>query len=772
MTRYTMSHWGIYEIGADDQGHPRLQPYSQDNDPSPIGLHQLAPELVKLRVRKPAVRVSWLESGPGSAPELRGKEPFVEVEWEQAFSLVAKDIARVRESHGNSAIFGGSYGWASAGRFHHAQSQVHRFLNTFGGYVRHQDSYSLGAANCIMPHVVAGMHDLMSYHHTWDVLAAYTELFVTFGGVPAKNVQNAPGGVGRHRVRDGLDSMRQAGVKFINVGPVADNLDTGGQVEWIALRPNTDTALMLGLAWVLRDERLHDVGFLDSHCVGYDKFERYLTGESDGVAKTPAWASDITGVPITRIVELARQMSRSRTMLNVQWSLQRAKHGEQPFWMVVTLAAMLGQIGLPGGGFGAGYGPSNTIGTPHQKLGGPTLSQGKNPIKDFIPVSRIADLLLHPGERFTYGGVTYTYPDTKLVYWAGGNPFHHHQDINRLLRAWQKPETIVVHEQFWTPTARHADIVLPVTTSMERDDLGYASQEGVLVWMSKLIEPVGDAKSDYDIFKGLAAALGAEAAFTEGRTAEEWLAFMYEDTRQKYRRAGIELPDYATFREQGIVDLDHRKRSVVMFEAFRADPLRAPVETPSGKLELFSEVIASFDLADCLGHASWQAPNEWLGSPLAVTYPIHLLTDQPRNKLHSQLDASPYTVSGKVAGREPVYLNKADADARGISSGDVVEVFNARGRCLVGAVISHEIMPGVARISTGAWYDPEPGTGRDKHGNPNVLTADVGASSLSQGCAAQSCLVQIGRPLSSPPPVTAFDLPEIVTSVVLKNVQL
>ena len=158
MPRYTLSHWGIYEVETDASGQPRLSSYSQDPDPSPIGLHQLAPELMRVRVRKPAVRASWLSHGPGSAPELRGKEPFVEVEWDVAIKLVAAELDRVRGDYGNSAIFGGSYGWASAGRFHHAQSQIHRFLNTIGGYVRHKDSYSLGAAHVIMPHVVAGMN--------------------------------------------------------------------------------------------------------------------------------------------------------------------------------------------------------------------------------------------------------------------------------------------------------------------------------------------------------------------------------------------------------------------------------------------------------------------------------------------------------------------------------------------------------------------------------------------------------------------------------------
>ena len=395
MTQYTASHWGIYEVDPSGPA-PRLKPFSGDADPSEIGLHQLDEDIMRLRVTRPAVRRSWLEHGPGAAPELRGKDPFVEIDWPEVLDLVACEIARVRGAHGNNAIFGGSYGWSSAGRFHHAQSQVHRFLNACGGYVRHMDSYSLGAARVLMPHIVATMETLQASHTSWDVMAAQTELFVTFGGVPAKNAQISSGGAGRHLVRDGLRSMAEAGVRFVNVGPVRDNLDTGGAVQWLPVRPNTDTALMMALAWVLRHEDLLDRSFLGRYCVGFRQVEAYLTGETDGVAKTPEWAAAITGAPAAAIVTLARDMAASRTMLNIAWSLQRAAGGEQPYWMLVTLAAMLGQIGLPGGGFGVGYGATNQIGSPHAHLPGPTLPQGENAVEDFIPVARIADMLLHP----------------------------------------------------------------------------------------------------------------------------------------------------------------------------------------------------------------------------------------------------------------------------------------------------------------------------------------------------------------------------------------
>jgi biotin/methionine sulfoxide reductase len=772
-TRYTAAHWGIYEVERAADGRARMLPYRGDPDPSPIGLYQLDDAVARLRVRRPAVRRSWLEHGPGAAPEKRGREPFVEVAWQTALDLVAAELDRVRGRYGNAAIFGGSYGWSSTGRFHHAQSQVHRFLNTIGGYVRHVDTYSVGAGWVIMPHVVATMDELQVSHTSWDVLAAHTGLFVTFGGVALKNTQISSGGAGEHRVRAGLRRMAEAGVRFVNISPVRDDLETGGPVEWVPIRPNTDTALMLALAYVLETEGLADRAFLARYCTGYDTFRPYLLGTADGQPKTPDWAAAITGVPAATIAGLARQMAAQRTMVNVAWALQRATHGEQPFWMVVTLAAMLGQIGLPGGGFGLGYGAMNTTGSPHPRFGGPVLPQGNNRVSDFIPVARIADMLLNPRQPFTYNGETLTYPDIRLVYWAGGNPFHHHQDLNRLRRAWQVPDSIVVHEQYWTPTAKHADVVLPATTSLERNDIGFATREGHLIAMEQVNPPLDQARDDFRIFAGLAERLGSADAYTEGLDERGWLERLYTESAVRAARAGLTLPPFAEFWEQGLLDLSAADRPVVMLEEFRADPEAHRLTTPSGRIEIFSERIAGFGLADCPGHPVWLAPAEWLGGEGAARHPLHLISDQPVRRLHGQLDHSPHSLAGKIDGREPVYLNPHDAAARGIRAGQVVELFNDRGRCLAAAILSEDIAPGVARLSTGAWFDPEDDGaaegGLEKHGNPNVLTLDHPASALSQGCAAHSCLVDVVPYLATPPMVTAHGVPEVVVREVAEG---
>ena len=743
--RYTAQHWGIYEVEHQANGKPRLVGMRNDPDPSAIGLHQLDDAVTRLRVSRPAIRRSWLEHGPGAATERRGRDDFVEVDWPQALSLVAAELQRVRSRHGNASIFGGSYGWSSAGRFHHAQSQVHRFLNTFGGYVRHVDTYSLGAGRVIMPHIVAHMDDLQASHTSWEVLAKHTQIFVAFGGVPLKNTQISSGGAGDHRVRQGLRAMAAAGARFINVSPVRDNLETGGEVEWIPIRPNTDTALMLALAYVLATEGLADKEFLGRYCVGYDRFQLYLLGETDGQAKTPDWAATITGVPADRIATLARELAANRSIVNVAWGLQRATHGEQPFWMVITLACMLGQIGLPGGGFGVGYGSMNAFGSAHPRFGGPVLPQGSTGVRDFIPVARISDMLLHPGECFTYNGETLTYPDIKLIYWAGGNPFHHHQDLNRMRQAWQVPDSIIVHEQYWTAAAKHADI-------------GHATLEGHLIAMEKVMEPHGEARDDYAIFTALAERLGIRDSYTEGLDERGWLERLYAETVPRAARAGIELPPFDMFWQAGLIDLSGWDRSRVLLEDFRRDPNKNRLTTPTGRIEIVSDTIAGFGIADCPGHPVWLEPPEWLGAQLAAQFPLHLISDQPQRRLHGQLDHSPHSVAGKIDGREPVFLNREDAAERGIVHGQVVKIFNDRGSCLAAAIPSADIARGVARLSTGAWFDPAE-NGPEKHGNPNVLTMDRAASGLSQGCAAQTCLVEVVAYKEPLPRVTAHSLP-------------
>ncbi len=326
---FTSTHWGVYRTRMSDGRLTSLDPVEWDQDPSPLARSMPEGITAPCRIARPAIREGFLKSR-GASRDRRGSEPFVEVSWDDAFDIVGEELARVRRDFGNEAIYGGSYGWSSAGRFHHAQSQLNRFLRLAGGYTDSVDSYSLGAARVILPHVVAPWEDLVLSHTGWQTLESHTELFVAFGGLPGKNTQVNPGGASEHIVRPALSRMAAAGVRFVNVSPSRSDLDDGMQADWIPVRPGSDTALMLGLAHVLVSENLVDQAFIDRYTVGFESFRAYLLGLSDGQRKDPHWAAGVTEIPANRIIDLARMMASRRTMLNVAWSLQRAEHGEQP----------------------------------------------------------------------------------------------------------------------------------------------------------------------------------------------------------------------------------------------------------------------------------------------------------------------------------------------------------------------------------------------------------------------------------------------------------
>ena len=756
----TSSHWGAGVIADRPDGHFDVLPHPADPDPSRINENIGSALRSPARIRRPAVRQSYLENGPGKPAGERGAEPFVEVSWETALDLVTSELNRVRRSFGNEAIYGGSYGWASAGRFHHAQGQLKRFLNTAGGFVRSEGNYSYNAALMLMPHIVGNFRQHLTEATRWSTVARDGQLVVMFGGMPLRNVQVSGGGVARHRLRDDLKACADAGVRFVNFSPLrSDALDDLG-AEWLAPRPGSDTAVMMGIAHTLLESGHCDREFLRRCTLGFDKLEAYLLGRADGIAKSAAWASEHSGIPANKISALAEDMWNSRTLITTTASLQRADFGEQPLWMTVALAAMLGQIGLPGRGFGIAYGADSSIGTMTRPMPWPSLPQGHNPVENFIPVAMITEMLEHPGGTYAYNGENRTFPDIRLIWWAGGNPFHHHQDLNRLRQAWQKPETVIVNDIFWTATARHADIVLPVASSQERDDFGGGTQDNALIPMPRATLPPAEVRTEFDIYCELESRLGLDDRFSNGLDERQWRERFWEEMRETASSHGKQLPDLEQFMAGDVIEFDDPTPAAVFLEGFRNDPKANPLPTPSGLIEIASDVIAGFEYDDCPGHPVWLEPREWLGNA-TDTHPLHLISGQPETRLHGQYDAGAFSRERKVQDREPILINTIDAAQRQIDNGDVVLVANGRGQCLAGAVVTEDVRPGVVFLWTGATFDPDLDHPHhlERHGNPNVLTQDLRTSRLSQGPAAQSALVQVTKFVGDLPAVRAFVAP-------------
>lgn len=762
----TSNHWGVGLVETDGEritavgNHPR--------DPAPNRLNENIPDSLygPGRIRRPAVRASWLEHGAAAKRGERGRDPFVEVRWDEVLHLLAGEITRIRTEHGNQSIYAGSYGWSSAGRVHHAQGLLKRFLNTQGGFVRSEGNYSYNAALVLLPYIVGPFYRHVPQSTRWSVVAEHSDLVVAFGGLAERNTRVCDGGASLHRFPGSLQACADAGVRFVNVSPLRADMTEDLGAEWMPIQPGTDTAMMLALAFVLLEEGLHDQAFLDRYTVGFDRVAAYLRGESDSQPKTPQWAAALTGLDADRLTALAREMAAGRTMITTTASLQRGDYGEQPLWATVTLAAMLGQIGLPGGGYTIAMAVNANIGNTGRLFRAGVVDQGINPVREMLPVAMISEMLLNPGGAYSYKGQARQFPDARMVWWAGGNPFHHHQDLNRLRDAFSRPETVVINEISWTATARHADIVLPVAAPQERTDFGAGQSDDVLVPMPAHAPPAYEARLEYDIYADLAARLGNPEAFTKGRDAEGWTRRLWRDTQQTAEKHGLSLPDWDAFIEGDMVELPDPSPDQVFLADFRADPEGSPLPTPSGRIELFCAKIDSFGLADCPGQATWFPPRD-----SREEGPLALISGQPGTRLHSQQDDGAYSRSMKIKGREPVLIHPSDAAARGISDGAIVELFNSRGRCLAGAQVTDEVREGCVFLWTGAWYDPDfeslgaGGTPLDRHGNPNVLTHDLRTSSLSQSPAAHSARIEVRvwPDDETPPAVRAFEPPTFIT---------
>jgi biotin/methionine sulfoxide reductase len=726
----SLCHWGAFEAVVENGRLVAALPWNNSGaDPVMIGKW---PDLVysDTRITQPHVRRGWRD-GTGR----RGDDDFEPVDWDTALDLAAGELARVHREHGPASVFGGSYGWSSAGRFHHARTQVRRFLAAAGGFTDVVGNYSWAAAQFLLPHVLGDDSAVSAAATDWATVADHADQVVAFGGLNAKNWRVTSGGAGSYRMPETIQKAAARGVRFTVVSPLSDDCPPGIDTTRISARPGSDTAIMLALCHRAVATGRADRGFLNRFTTGADQFIAYLNG-NDGTEKTLDWAAALADVPVAELQALWDSIATGRVMLTASWSLQRGDHGEQPFWALIALAAMLGQIGLPGGGFCFGYGSMNGVGATGRRGYVPMMPSLLNPVTQSLPVACFAEALAHPGRVFDFNGTKVTAPDIRLIWWAGGNPFHHAQDLNALEQAWQRPETVIVNEPWWTPTALRADIVFPSTTTVERADIGGSSRDLWVFPVPKVIEPVGQARNDFNTFCALADRLGCRAAFDEGRDEDAWLRHLWGRSMARGRAEGVEVPDYDTLVAHGPWPVPPDRRAEVLLQDFRDNPDAHRLATPSGRIELYSETVAGFGYDDCPGHPAWLPPDEWLGT--AAPGELHLVTTQPARQLHSQL----WQVGDRRP--EPVRINPADATGRGIAEGDPVILMNARGRCRALAQIDPGVRSGVLIMATGAWFHPG-ADGTEMNGNPNVLTAWRQTSALAQGCAALSTLVTLER---------------------------
>ncbi len=766
-TILTAAHWGPMLVETD--GDKVLSSRGALPTQHPNSLQTAVRDQVhsKTRVRWPMVRKGFLAS-PENPQGVRGQDEFVRVSWDQALDLIDAQHKRIRENYGPSSIFAGSYGWRSNGVLHKAATLLQRYMSLAGGYTGHLGDYSTGAAQAIMPYVVGG-NEVYQQQTSWPLVLEHSEVVVLWSANPLNTLKIAWNASDEQGIPY-FDALRKSGKRLICIDPMrSETMDFFGEsAEWIAPHMGTDVAMMLGIAHTLVENGWQDEAFLARCTSGYETFADYLLGATDGIAKTAEWAAEICGVPAEKIRELAALFHNNTTMLMSGWGMQRQQFGEQKHWMLVTLAAMLGQIGTPGGGFGLSYHFANG-GNPTRRAAVlasmPGSVKGGTAAVDKIPVARIVEALENPGGFYQHNGLDRHFPDISFVWWAGGANFTHHQDTNRLIRAWQKPELVVISECFWTAAAKHADIVLPATTSFERNDMtmtgDYSNQH--MVPMKRVVPPRDEARDDLEVFAELSERWeqGGGERFTEGKTDLEWLETFYQIAGQRGAAQGVTLAPFDEFWEaNAIVEMpaSDENAKFVRFADFRRDPENHPLKTESGKIVIHSERIASFNYADCPPHPMWLEPDEWQGN--AEPEQLQVLSAHPAHRLHSQLNYSSLREQYAVAGREPVTLHPDDAKARGIADGDVVRVWNHRGQVLAGAVVSDGIKPGVICIHQGAWPDLDAENGGIcKNGAVNVLTKDLPSSKLGNGCAGNTALAWLEKYQGPTLTLTAFDPP-------------
>ncbi|PMH43859.1 dimethyl sulfoxide reductase subunit A [Vibrio sp. 10N.286.49.B3] len=681
----------------------------------------------------------------------RGEGKFKRISWEEAYDELAGTMQRLIKDYGNDSIYlnygTGTLGGTVTRSWPPATTLLARLMNLSGGYLNHYGDYSTAQIAKGLSYTYGGWANNNSFSDLEN-----TKLNIQFGNNPAETRMSG-GGLIHHYV----ESKNRSNAKTIIIDPRYTDTAGGREDQWIPIRPSTDAALVAGLAYVMITEDLVDQPFLDKYCVGYDEktlpasapknsdYKSYILGhDKDGIEKTPQWAAKITGIPVDTIVKLAREMGTNKPCaIHQGWGLQRTANGELACRSIAMLSLLTGSVGVSGGSTGA---RESDINIPFVRF-----PQVPNPIKASISMFMWTDAIYRHDEMtdITDGvrGVERLNNPIKMIWnYAGNCLINQHSDINRthdILQDDKACEMIVVIDNHMTSSAKYADIILPDLTTSEQDDWcmdGKAANAPYFIYAQKAIEPQFEAKSIYEMCTQLAKRMGVEEAFTEGRTQEEWVEHLYAETRKN----DPSLPTFEEMKEIGIYkrQYDHH---YIAYEDFRNDPEANPLNTPSGKIEIYSEQLA--DIAN-----TWQLKADEVihplpiyvdsfeghNDPLAEKYPLQLTGFHFKARCHSTYGN---VAEIKAAARQELWINPIDAQERGIENGDMVSIFNDRGEVRISAKVTPRILPRVVALGEGAWYSPD-GQKVDHAGSINVLTTQR-PSPLAKGNPQHTNLVQI-----------------------------
>jgi anaerobic dimethyl sulfoxide reductase subunit A len=545
-----------------------------------------------------------------------------------------------------------------------------------------------------------------------------SNLIVMWGFNPAETWQNT-------NTPWYLTQAKEAGIKIVSVDPRFTNTAALYAGQWIPIRPGTDAAMLISLAYVIIKEGLQDQKFLDAHTIGFDRYRDYVLGADNGVPKTPKWAEAITGVSAATIENLAKDYARIKpACLLAGCAPGRTAYGEQYHRASTTLAALTGNIGIHGGETGLN-GWWSSSGFPFMKLG-QGMPLPPNPVEEGATIRKNA-FSSYGSFKIQRGGRVHTaeiadailegkaggFPaDYKLFYIVNTNLPNQYLNINKCVEALQSErlEFIVSFEQFLTSSAKFADIVLPVNTCFERNDITVGPTTASFYgFMGKAVDSIGESKSHLEICTALAEKLGITGY--SDKNEDEWL--------REIAAGSPYITDYEAFKKAGGLKLQFEK-PYIAFKPQIEDPINNPFPTPSGKIEIYCQRLA--DMNDPLIPPIPKYIETWenIDDPLAEKYPLQLVTTHIWRRALSQYDNIPWL---RELEPQSVMMNMADAEARRLKNGETVKVFNERGATILPVRVTNRIMPGVVDIPHGAWYNPDE-NGVDRAGSVNVLTRD------------------------------------------------
>lgn len=682
----------------------------------------------------------------------RGEGKFKRISWEEAYETIADNLKRIVKEYGNEAVYINYSSGVSAGNILRSAaptSPFARLMNCYGGYLSYYGTYSRAQVSMAMPYTYGSNEG----NATSDIINS--KLVVYFGNNPMETRMSG-GGITYH-----LEQAREISkAKMIVIDPRYTDTAAGREDEWVPIRPGTDAALVAGMAYVMISENLVDQTFLDKYCVGYDEktlppsapknahYKAYILGYGeDSIAKTPNWAAKITGIPEETIIRLAREIAMTKPCCIVQgWGIQRQSNGELAVRAVAMLAILTGNVGIHGGNSGA---REDTYKITNVKF--PTL---KNPVKTKISVFMWTDAIERGPEMtaLTDGirGVDKLSAPIKVIWNYSSNCLiNQHAQINRthnILQDENQCEMIITIDNHMTSTAKYSDILLPDCTTSEQMDFAldaFVANMAYVIFADQVIKPSFECRTIYDMLSDLADKMGVKDKFTEGRTQEEWLRYIYEQSREKLP----ELPTFEEFRQQGIFKKVDPNGFKVAYKDFRDAPEAHPLKTPSGKIEIYSsrlaEIAKTWKLAEdeVIHPLPVHAQSfEHYGDPLMEKYPLQLSGFHYKARTHSTYGNVDVI---KAANPQEVWMNPIDAEPRGIKNGDMIRIFNDRGEVRIHAKVTPRIIPGVVALSEGAWYAPDKDR-IDHSGCVNVLTTQR-PSPLAKGNPQHSNLVQVER---------------------------